>query len=51
MEYHSTSILLKVIRCVIAIIVDISTSVIVNCLFLFTAGAPQITIGTKSVIR
>ena len=50
MEYHSTSILLKVICCVIAIIVDISTSVIVNCLFLFTAGAPQIIIGTKSIL-
>ena len=50
MEYHSTSILLKVIRCVISVIVDISTVVIVNCLFLFTAGTSQIIIGTKSLL-
>ena len=34
----------------ISFIVDVSTSVIVNYVFLFTAGAPQIIIGTKSIL-
>ena len=50
MEHHSTSVLLKVIRCVISVIVDISTVVIINYVFLFTAGAPQIIIETKSLL-
>ena len=50
LEYHPTSVLLKVISCVIVIIVDVSTSVVVNYVFLFTAGTIQITIGTKSIL-
>ena len=34
----------------ISIIVDVSTVVIVNYVFLFTAGTPQITIGTKLIL-
>ena len=34
----------------ISFIVDVSTSVIVNYVFLFTAGTPQIIIGTKSIL-
>ena len=34
----------------ISIIVDVSTIVIVNNVFLFTAGTPQIIIGTKSIL-
>ena len=43
----ATSLLLKVISCVVSIIVDVSAVVVV---FLFTAGTPQITIGTKSLL-
>ena len=35
LEYYPTSVLLKVIYCVIAIITDVSTIVIVNCVFSF----------------
>ena len=34
----------------ISFIVDVSTSVIVNYVFLFTVGTPQIIIGTKSIL-
>ena len=35
--------------CVVSIIVDVSTVVVVNYVFLFTTGTPQIIIGTKSL--